>query len=123
MCRMKSFLLILIVLWTPLQTAASWAMPLAMHAGGQPAAAVAGSAHCHDLAQSAAEVPDSSAAGDFDSSCDNCRICHLASAGFLLPLAEGAEALPAGRVLVARHAPAMPSHIGEPPRHPPRRTN
>lgn len=123
MNRVKSFLLILIVLWMPLQTAASWAMPLAMHAGGQPTAAAAGPAHCHDLAQAAAAVPDSAAAGDFDSGCDNCRICHLASAGFLLPPAEGAEAPPAGRVLVASHAPAMPSHIGEPPRHPPRRTN
>lgn len=105
----KSYLLILIALWLPLQAAAAVTMPFCRHAA-EPVATEA--AHCHE------QVVESVAAGDID--CDNCSICHLASTGFLLAATEALPPL-AMSVLVAKIEMASASHIPEPPQQPPRR--
>ncbi len=119
MRRLKSLFLILLALWLPLQTAGAAAMPVQFaherdrhvemahpemtHQGER--------CHAHD-AEASAE-----AAGD----CDNCRICHLATAGFLLAPSVS-RTVETGRVLVALPTAALPSHIGDPPHQPPRRS-
>lgn len=118
----KSFLLILIALWLPLQAAAAWTMPLCRHAAvreaAEQAAAMELHAHCHE--QAAASDDDTVAA---DLGCDNCATCHLSSAGYLLAATAGNPALPLTDGLVALPSPLPPSHIGEPPQQPPRRTS
>jgi hypothetical protein len=109
MRRLNSFLLILVALWLPLQAAAAWTMPLCRHAAereaAQQAQAGAAYAHCHEGMAAADDAPAPAA----DLGCDNCGICHLTSAGYM-------------PVLVARPVTAPPSHIGEPPQQPPRRS-
>ncbi len=108
MRRFNSFLLILIALWLPLQAAAAVAMTFCRHAP-EPVAAEA--THCHGHVVNAA-------AGDID--CDNCGLCHLASAGFLLAPTDSFM-LPAASILVPQPVIASASHIPEPPQQPPRR--
>lgn len=108
MRRIKSFLLILLALWLPIQAAAAVTMPFCRHA---PEPAVIEAPHCHEqAADSAAAAVD----------CDNCGLCHLASAGFLLAPTD-AFALHAASILVPRPTMASASHIPEPPQQPPRR--
>lgn len=109
MRRLKSFFLILIALWLPIQAAAAVTMPFCRHAAE---AAVAEAAHCHD------QVAESVAASAVD--CDNCAMCHLATAGFLLTAAATLP-LRVESVLVAMLKPISASHIPEPPQQPPRR--
>lgn len=115
MRRQRSYLLILIALWLPLQAAASWAMPFCRHVAVEQAAHA--TEHCHELAEAAA----SPAAGGLD--CDNCEICHLAGAGYLLAAVDIGLPGTMANVLVPRLKPASPSHIAEPPQQPPRRSN
>ena len=68
------------------------------------------SAPCHEHA--------APAAGDLV--CDNCELCHLASAGYIPPAAANLPLAIAG-VFVARPIPALHSHIAEPLQQPPRR--
>ena len=109
MRRLKSFFLILIALWLPIQAAAAVTMPFCLHAPDQVAT---DAAHCHE------EVAASVAAGDID--CDNCQMCHLATAGFLLAGSETLMSL-AANILVPRLELISTSHIPEPPQQPPRR--
>ena len=116
--RYLRFLLLFAALWLPVQTMAGLAMSQCRHAQdrGDPAFAVA--------------APDASAtpcheAGDVDQTahqeaCDNCEMCHLASAGFMpsADLLTGLIRAENHYVLPATIAP--PSHIAEPPQHPPR---
>lgn len=115
MRRAKCLLLILIALWLPLQAAAAVTMPFCRHAPEQMAQQTTAqpAAHCHEQAD------DSAAAAD-NFSCDNCEMCHLATAGYLL---SALEALPplAANILVPRLQFASASHIPEPPQQPPRR--
>lgn len=108
MRRLQSFLPILIALWLPLQAAAAVAMPFCRHAP-EPVAAEA--THCHEQVANAA-------ASDID--CDNCGLCHLASAGFLLAPTDSFM-LPATSIRVPKLTTASASHIPEPPQQPPRR--
>lgn len=116
MRRFRSYFLILLALWLPLQAAAAWVMPFCSHAAAQEQAASA--EHCHHDGAAEAAVPATSGLD-----CDNCEMCHLASAGYLLAEAEAIPSLLADDVLVAPPGAALPSHIGEPPQQPPRRTN
>ena len=109
MRRLKSFFLILIALWLPIQAAAAVTMPFCRHAA-EPA--VAEAAHCHE------QMVESVAASAVD--CDNCAMCHLATAGYLLTAAETLP-LPVENVLVAMLKPVSASYIPEPPQLPPRR--
>ncbi len=115
MSRLRTFLLIVLALLLPLQTASSWAMPLCSHAPTEEM--VQADMPCHEHAEVAATAP---AQADYE--CDNCGICHLASSGFLLAMGSPDLQLPALNVLVPVQHPATPSHIGEPPQHPPRHT-
>ncbi|MDP1537740.1 MAG: hypothetical protein Q8L95_11210 [Burkholderiales bacterium] len=112
MRRIKSYLLILIALWLPLQAAAAATMPFCRHAAEQ---VTMEGVHCHEQV----DEPSTAAAGDLD--CDNCAMCHLATAGYLLVTAENLPPL-AASILVPKLKPASPSHIPEPPQQPPRRT-
>lgn len=110
MRRLNCFFLILIALWLPIQAAAAVTMPFCRHAPDQVATVAA---HCHE------QMEESSAALD-DFNCDNCQMCHLATAGFLL---AGVESLPprTASVLVPKLERVSTSHIPEPPQQPPRR--
>ncbi|MCX7155947.1 MAG: hypothetical protein NTW45_05840 [Rhodocyclales bacterium] len=115
--RFARFLLLVAALWLPVQTMAAMSMPLCRHAQEQAATSdAAGPAdapvHCHETA-----APDQVA---HDTGCDNCEICHLACAGFMpsAPLATGL--MPAGNDYALPATAAPPSHIAEPPQHPPR---
>ena len=110
MRQFKGFLLILLALWLPIQAAAAMTMPFCRHAP-EPVATEA--AHCHEQMD-----VSSNAAGDID--CDNCAMCHLASAGFLLAAGEASPPL-ALSVMVPKLQVASASHIPEPPQQPPRR--
>lgn len=122
MRRFKSFLLILIALWLPIQAVAAVAMPFCRHAAGQsaPAEAVQSPAPCHEHAGAAVGSTGETSASDLG--CDNCEMCHLASAGYIPP-AAAVLPLPVASVFVAQPMFAAHSHIGEPPQQPPRRLN
>jgi hypothetical protein len=109
MRRFKSYLLILLALWLPIQAAAAATMPFCCHVP-EPVATEA--AHCHE------QVMATVAVSDID--CDNCQMCHLASAGFLLTAAAPLPPLTLN-VLVPKLELASASHIPEPPQQPPRR--
>ncbi|MDP1956961.1 MAG: hypothetical protein Q8J75_02130 [Rhodocyclaceae bacterium] len=122
MRRLNSYMLILIALWLPIQAVAAMAMPYCRHAG-EPSAqteAVHSAAPCHEHADVAVGAADVSSTGDLG--CDNCEMCHLASAGYI-PSAVANLPLPVASVFVARPMSALRSHIAEPPQQPPRRTN
>lgn len=126
MRRLKSLLLMLLALWLPLQAAAAVTMPFCRPAAAPESGPVAASVatpsasaeptpHCHELH----DQPPLTGDLPFDN-CDNCEICHLASAGFLLAI--GPAATPATvSILVPHAALASASHIPEPPQQPPRR--
>jgi len=98
---------------------AAIAMPFCRHAAEQAVqldAAVA-EEHCHGHANDA--PPAAGASSDQD--CDGCELCHLAGAGYMLPAMAIAESLPPARDFATRPVLASPSHIPEPPQHPPRR--
>lgn len=113
MRRFKSFLLILIALWLPIQSAAAVTMPFCRHAAEQAATVTA---HCHEQVseQAAAALP-----GALD--CDDCSLCHLACTGFLLAASVASAAPLTANVLVPKRQLASASHIPEPPQQPPRR--
>jgi len=107
MRRLKALFLILVALWLPVQTAGAVVMPL------QFAQEEGVSCHLHDeeaMAEVAAET-----AGE----CDDCRICHLAAAGFLLA-ASVSQPMPLADALIALPTASPSSHIGDPPQQPPR---
>jgi hypothetical protein len=112
----RHLLLILVALWLPVQAASALAMPFCRHAGAQTEAMADMPAHCHQGAEAAGAATTGTA------SCDQCEMCHLATAGYL-PVASVQTFVEAARVLVFRVEPASPSHIGDPPQQPPRRTN
>jgi hypothetical protein len=119
MRRFKSFLLILISLWLPLQAAAAVAMPFCRHAverAAQLEATVQPSAHCHEQAG----VVAGAVTAELD--CDNCEMCHLATAGYL-PVSFDVLPLLTASVMVAQQVLASPSFIAVPPQDPPRRLN
>lgn len=122
MRRCKSFLLILLALWLPLQAAAAAAMPFCRHAAEQPAhtEATQQSEHCLDHAQVPAGAAEEAISSGL--ACDNCEMCHLASAGYL-PVTAGNLTLAAASAFIALPARAPLSHIGDPPLQPPRRLN
>jgi hypothetical protein len=109
MRRLKSLFLILIALWLPIQAAAAVTMPFCRHALEQVAMEAA---PCHE------QVVETVAVTDID--CDNCQMCHLATAGFLLAGSETLIPL-AANILVPRLELLSASHIPEPPQQPPRR--
>lgn len=120
MRRCKTFLLILLALWLPLQAVAAAAMPFCRHAA-EPATqteATQQSEHCLEHARSAAG--DAAEASGSDLACDNCEMCHLASSGYL-PITANGLALTAASAYMALPALAPLSHIGDPPLQPPRR--
>ena len=114
--RLIRFLLLFAALWLPVQTMAALSAPMCRHAQEQDVAAgmAESGMPCHEAA---AAEPVAHTDG-----CDNCEMCHLASAGFMPSSAIGAGLIPAryGYILPAVMAP--PSHIAEPPQHPPRST-
>jgi len=124
MRRLKSFLLILIAIWLPVQTVAAMVMPFCGHAGGLTVQVTANApAPCHEHAAPATPATNSAGgASASDLGCDNCEMCHLASAGYIPPAAT-ALPLPVASVFVARPMPVLHSHIAEPPQQPPRRLN
>lgn len=111
--------LLITALWLPLQAVAAIAMPFCRHAAEQavPLDAAGAEAHCHGHGGDDNPPPDIAA----DQDCDGCELCHLAGAGYMLPAMVVAESLPPARDFVARPVLASPSHIPEPPQHPPRR--
>jgi hypothetical protein len=118
MRRFKSFLLILISLWLPLQAAAAVAMPFCRHAVERAVQveALSPHAHCHEQATTGAGVSNP------DLDCDNCEMCHLATAGYL-PVSFDVLPLLTASVMVAQQVLASPSFIAVPPQDPPRRLN
>jgi hypothetical protein len=116
MHRCKSYLLILCALWLPLQAAAALTMPFCSHAGeaSTQVAAVPSPEHCHEHDGAAGK----SSTGDLG--CDNCGMCHLASAGYI-PSAAAVLPAPVASSFVAQPVFVSTSHISEPPQHPPRR--
>ena len=114
--RIARFLLIFAALWLPVQSMAGMAVSVCMnmqsheaHAGQQVDAMP-----CHDAA-----ADDQAAQHD---GCDNCEICHLASAGFMPSATAEPALIPVGNRFAAAVIVAPPSFIAEPPQHPPRRT-
>lgn len=116
MRRRQSFFLILIALWLPLQAAAAWTMALCSHE--KPEVVVGMPCHGH-----AEEAPVATLDVSNDHECENCGICHLASAGFLLAAVDPGNILLTSSVLVPKQPVASPSHVVPPPQQPPRRLN
>jgi hypothetical protein len=115
------FLLLFAALWLPVQTIAAISMPLCRHAQEQAMA----DAMTHDAAeQSNAAMPcDEAMAPDqsvHNTGCDNCEQCHLACAGFLPSAPLAADVIPAAHCYALPAITVQPSHISEPPQHPPR---
>ena len=117
--RFARFLLLFTALWLPVQTMAAMSMPLCRHAQEQAMAGVelqqdAAAVHCHETT---APASDQTA---HDAGCDNCDQCHLACAGFMPSAPLATIMIPAGYAYVLPAIVAPPSHISEPPQHPPR---
>lgn len=115
MRRFKPLLLLLIACWLPVQAAYALAMPFCRHAAEQTREVEAGGMPCHE----AVAVP---VAADHDAGCDDCAACHLATAAYL-PAVAVCAFLDVAAELVTLPELATPSHIGDPPRQPPRRVN
>lgn len=115
MRRAPTFLLLLIALWLPLQAAAALAMPFCRHVHQeQPAGMTHEGMSCHE------SMDESAAAPAADLGCDDCEMCHLATAGFL-PVSGESVAPPMLSVFVARLAADSKSFIADLPDQPPRR--
>jgi len=115
--RFARLLLFFAALWLPVQTMAAMSMPLCRHAQEHAMAAVGteqsdAAMPCHE-----ATAPDQAA---HDGACDNCEQCHLACAGFMPSASMVTVMIPAGYDYVLPAIVAPPSHISEPPQHPPR---
>ena len=115
--RFARFLLLFVALWLPVQTMAAMSMPLCRHAQEQAMAGIAAeqsaaAAPCH-------EAMDSDQAAH-DAACDNCEICHMAGAGFMPSAPLATSLISAEYHFVLPAIAASPSHIAEPPQHPPR---
>lgn len=115
------FLLLFAALWLPVQTMAGMSVSVCMNMESHGGMA----AHAAASADEAAAMPCHEAMADEhaahpDGGCDNCEICHLASAGFMpsAALPAGLVSSASGYLMPAFMAP--PSHIDEPPHHPPR---
>lgn len=111
--RFARFLLLFAALCLPVQAMASLSMSACRHA--QELATQPEAMPCHE-AMVQDQVPS------HDAGCDNCEMCHIAGAGFM-----PSTALTAGLVQAEYHyampaVAAPPSHIVEPPQHPPRAT-
>ncbi len=115
MRRLKSFFLVLIALWLPLQAAAAVTMPFCRHAMETLVTEEAASHPCHQMVDEGVTL-------SADVACDNCEMCHLATAGYLLAATEAVPPL-AASILVPRLKSVSASHIPEPPQQPPRRLN
>lgn len=120
MRRLKSLFLILLALWLPLQTAGAAAMSVQFALGQDAQAGMAHQEMTHQGER--CHLHDADASAEAAGDCDNCRICHLATAGFLLAPSV-IRTVEMGSVLVALPTAALPSHIGDPPQQPPRRLN
>ncbi len=118
--RFARFLLMFAALWLPVQTMAGLRMPLCQHGEDRSTVVTmhdgdeASAMPCHE-----AETEVDLHAGHQDG-CDNCGVCHLASAGFLPSADVATGLLPAGRDYALPATVAPRSHIAEPPQHPPR---
>jgi ABC-type nickel/cobalt efflux system permease component RcnA len=116
--RFARFLLIFAALWLPVQTMAGLAMPLCQH--GEDRTSVVAVHHGDD----ASAMPCHEAMADEQAAhqdgCDNCGVCHLASAGFLPSADVAAGLMPVGHRYALPAVLAPRSHIAEPPQHPPR---
>jgi hypothetical protein len=120
--RFVRFLLLSAALWLPVQTMAAVSMPLCRHAQEQGMVLVAteqsdAALPCHEA--SAATASDHAA---HDTGCDNCEMCHLAGSGFMPSALMVTGLIPAEHRYVLPAIKAPPSHIAEPPQHPPRRS-
>jgi len=120
MRRLKSLFLILLAFWLPLQTAGAAVMPVQFAHERDMQVEMAQQEMTHQGER--CQLHDADASAEAASECDNCRICHLATAGFLLAPAVS-RTVDAGSVLVALPTADLPSHIGDPPQQPPRRLN
>jgi hypothetical protein len=119
--RFARFLLIFAAFWLPLQTMAGMVMPVCGHGQVRESAAPAAS---HDMAGTDG-MPCHHEAIDADQAaaengCDHCQACQLASTGFMPSTAPMAGVIPAGHRYALPAVMAPPSHIAEPPQHPPR---
>jgi hypothetical protein len=111
--RFARYLLLFAALCLPVQAMAGLSMSLCRDA--QERATQPEAMPCHE-AMAQEQAPN------HDAGCDNCEMCHIAGAGFIPSTALTAGLLPAGRHYVMPAVPAPPSHIAEPPQHPPRAT-
>ena len=121
--RFARCLLILTALWLPLQAVAGMTMKFCAHAAAPQMMqeAAMGEEHCpyHD-ADAAPIAPDHEQTPG--QACDDCGICHLACAGYM-PAAEVRTGVaPTDRTFQHWPAVSLPSHIPEPPQHPPKRS-
>lgn len=79
---LRRLLVVLLMLWLPIQTASAVIMPFCAHALGaqvpQLESATSAEAHCalHDALDGSSALHD-------DANCDQCALCHLACAGFM----------------------------------------
>lgn len=116
--RFVRFLLLFAALWLPVQTMAGLSVSVCMHMQGHEGVATViqdaaqGATPCHEAMTD--DVPL------HQDGCDNCEICHLASAGFMPSAALPAGLLPVQNSYALPAIVAPPSHIAEPPQHPPR---
>jgi hypothetical protein len=115
MLRLRALLLALIACCLPLQAALACAMPLCLDATQQVSVQdEQADAHCHS------HGADATTLAQGDPACDDCGVCHLASAGFLLAAGDRLAALTGVDVLVPQPLATPRSHITEPSLHPPR---
>jgi hypothetical protein len=109
----RRLLLILLALWLPVQATAAATLSVCRHTT-EPATVEASHCLAHASPQSVA-TPDP----EREISCDNCALCHLASAAFLT--SADTWPLPAASKLAVYPIAAFASHIPAPPQQPPRR--
>lgn len=122
--RFVRFLLIFAALWLPVQTVAAMSMQLCRHMTDESviqADVAVAAAPCHEASQAQdqhhAMGAEASAHGD---ACDNCEMCQLACAGFMPSADQAAKLIDMARSYAVLPVATPPSHIVEPPQHPPR---
>ncbi len=112
LARFTRYLLLFVALCLPMQAMAGLSMSLCQHAREQATQPEA--MPCHEAAAQDQQVQG------YDAGCDNCEMCHIAGAGFMPSAAVTSGLVPVGHHYAMPVVAAPPSHIAEPPQHPPR---
>lgn len=111
--------LFLAALWLPFQAVAAVSMPFCRHGEAHQATVKVDEAMDHCAMHGQQPAPEQQAERGLG--CDDCGVCHLLAAGFILTAVQAAAVIPVAQDYCADVPLAPASAIPEPPQQPPKR--